>query len=120
MAMLVLSAILEQPFYQDLRTKQQLGYIVFATYREDEGPRSLVFIVQVPPLSHFTLARRAPRVAPPSAVLTRQRACSNTSSPRSSTPRRSQSASLHLSTGPQRSWSHPSPSRPSEASWTAS
>ena len=46
MAMEVLASIVEAPFYGDLRTKQQLGYIVSSGIKEERGVRSLVFTVQ--------------------------------------------------------------------------
>ena len=42
----VLNQLLEQPFYGELRTKQQLGYIVQSSLTESEGVRALVFSVQ--------------------------------------------------------------------------
>jgi insulysin len=46
MALEVLASIFEQPFYADLRTKQQLGYIVSSGVKEQQDTRSLVFTVQ--------------------------------------------------------------------------
>jgi len=46
MAMQVISSVIDQPFFADLRTKQQLGYIVAASNKEQDGVRSLVFTVQ--------------------------------------------------------------------------
>ena len=37
---------MEQPFYDSLRTKQQLGYIVYSGVRFKEGFASLLFVVQ--------------------------------------------------------------------------
>lgn len=42
----IFSSIIEQPFYDDLRTKQQLGYIVYSGLRQKEGISSLCFVVQ--------------------------------------------------------------------------
>ena len=42
----VLSAIIEEPFYDDLRTKQQLGYIVSSGVKAVDQTRSLSVIVQ--------------------------------------------------------------------------
>uniref|UniRef100_A0A6T8KCF8 Peptidase M16 N-terminal domain-containing protein n=1 Tax=Hemiselmis andersenii TaxID=464988 RepID=A0A6T8KCF8_HEMAN len=42
----VLAAMMEQPFYNSLRTQQQLGYIVSSGTALDEGLRSLQFTVQ--------------------------------------------------------------------------
>jgi len=42
----ILSAIISEPFYEDLRTKQQLGYIVSSGVRALEETRILAFIVQ--------------------------------------------------------------------------
>jgi len=42
----ILSAIIEEPFYDDLRTKQQLGYIVSSGVKAVEQSRSLSVIVQ--------------------------------------------------------------------------
>ena len=46
MAMEVLASIVEQPFYSDLRTNQQLGYIVSSGIKLQNDVRSLVFTVQ--------------------------------------------------------------------------
>jgi insulysin len=42
----LLSVIMEQPFYDELRTKQQLGYIVYSGIRYKESIPTLCFIVQ--------------------------------------------------------------------------
>jgi len=42
----LLAQLLEQPFYNELRTKQQLGYIVSSSVTESSGVRGLVFAVQ--------------------------------------------------------------------------
>jgi len=42
----ILSAIISEPFYEDLRTKQQLGYIVSSGVRGLEETRMLIFVVQ--------------------------------------------------------------------------
>ena len=42
----LISQLLDQPFYGELRTKQQLGYIVSSGIGESDGVRSLVFSVQ--------------------------------------------------------------------------
>ena len=42
----LLSQLIDQPFYAELRTKQQLGYIVGSSITESEGVRGLVFSVQ--------------------------------------------------------------------------
>lgn len=42
----ILSAIIEQPFYDDLRTRQQLGYIVSSGIKASEETRTLSLIVQ--------------------------------------------------------------------------
>ena len=42
----LLSQLVDQPFYAELRTKQQLGYIVGSSVTESEGVRGLVFSVQ--------------------------------------------------------------------------
>ena len=42
----LLSQLLEQPFYGELRTKQQLGYIVQSGVTESDGVRALLFSVQ--------------------------------------------------------------------------
>jgi secreted Zn-dependent insulinase-like peptidase len=41
MAMEVLASMLQQPFYAELRTNQQLGYIVAAGVRAQNDVRSL-------------------------------------------------------------------------------
>jgi insulysin len=42
----LLGEVLEQPFFNSLRTQQQLGYIVFSGVKVREGVLSLAFIVQ--------------------------------------------------------------------------
>jgi insulysin len=42
----LLADIVEQPFYDSLRTRQQLGYIVYAGVKAREGFPSLLFVVQ--------------------------------------------------------------------------
>lgn len=42
----MLSEVLEQPFYNSLRTQQQLGYIVYSGIKVREGVCSLAFVVQ--------------------------------------------------------------------------
>lgn len=42
----LLSSIIEQPFYEDLRTKQQLGYIVSSGVKAVEETRTFTFLVQ--------------------------------------------------------------------------
>eukprot|EP00960_Hanusia_phi_P037170 752775-Hanusia_phi.AAC.5 len=42
----VLASIVSQPFYSELRTKQQLGYIVYAGLAKRDGARFLVFTTQ--------------------------------------------------------------------------
>ena len=44
--LVVLSRLLEQPFFEDLRTRQQLGYIVGSSVTENAGVRALVLTVQ--------------------------------------------------------------------------
>jgi len=46
MAMEVLAIIMGNPFFAELRTKQQLGYIVYGGVANKEGVRSLVFTAQ--------------------------------------------------------------------------
>jgi len=46
MALEALASIIEQPFYKELRTKQQLGYIVTSGVKVQRDVRSLVFTVQ--------------------------------------------------------------------------
>mmetsp|Transcript_24900 Transcript_24900/g.45085 ORF Transcript_24900/g.45085 Transcript_24900/m.45085 type:complete len:1154 (+) Transcript_24900:107-3568(+) len=52
----ILSAILEQPFYEELRTRQQLGYIVSSGVKAIEETRVLSLIVQssVAPVEKLT------------------------------------------------------------------
>jgi insulysin len=52
----LLSSIVEQPFYDDLRTKQQLGYIVSNGVKAVGKTRTLAFIVQssVAPVEKLT------------------------------------------------------------------
>jgi insulysin len=61
MAMELLGAAIEQPFYGELRTRQQLGYIVFAGVRELEpgGARALNLVVQSGVADPPDLAARA-------------------------------------------------------------
>lgn len=42
----LLADVVEQPFYDSLRTKQQLGYIVYAGVRVKEAIATLLFVVQ--------------------------------------------------------------------------
>jgi len=42
----LLATLLDQPFYSELRTKQQLGYIVQSSVTESDGVRALVLSVQ--------------------------------------------------------------------------
>lgn len=42
----ILSSIINEPFYEDLRTKQQLGYIVSSGIRALEETRTIAFVVQ--------------------------------------------------------------------------
>ena len=44
--LVLVSQLLEQPFYAELRTKQQLGYIVQSSVSESNGVRALVFSIQ--------------------------------------------------------------------------
>ncbi len=46
MLLALLAQLIEQPFYAELRTRQQLGYIVQAGVTETEGVRGLIFSVQ--------------------------------------------------------------------------
>jgi len=46
MAMEVLASIVQQPFYSELRTNQQLGYIVYAGIAKRDGSRFLIFTTQ--------------------------------------------------------------------------
>jgi insulysin len=46
MAMEVLAIIMGNPFFADLRTKQQLGYIVYGGVSNKDGVRSLIFTAQ--------------------------------------------------------------------------
>jgi insulysin len=46
MSLELLSDVLEQPFYNSLRTQQQLGYIVYSGIKIREGVRSLTFVAQ--------------------------------------------------------------------------
>lgn len=45
-AMEMIGTLMEQPFYSSLRTQQQLGYIVFAGNKAEEGTRAVVLTVQ--------------------------------------------------------------------------
>jgi len=42
----LLSTIIDTPFYEELRTKQQLGYIVSSGVTESESVRGILFVVQ--------------------------------------------------------------------------
>ena len=46
MASRIIEKFISQPFYTEMRTKQQLGYIVWAVSPEDNGQHYLFFIVQ--------------------------------------------------------------------------
>jgi insulysin len=54
----ILSSIVSEPFYGDLRTKQQLGYIVSSGLRGLEETRTIAFVVQsnVQPVAKLTYA----------------------------------------------------------------
>ena len=54
----ILADAIEQPFYNDLRTKQQLGYIVYSGVRAREGIYSLAFIAQSSLIDGAELVRR--------------------------------------------------------------
>jgi insulysin len=54
----LLAEVLEQPFYDDLRTKQQLGYIVGSGARSREGIKHLTLTVQSSIVDGPELARR--------------------------------------------------------------
>lgn len=54
----LLAEILEQPYYTSLRTKQQLGYLVFSGARGREGTKQIVFTVQSSLLGGSELAAR--------------------------------------------------------------
>ena len=61
MAMEVVGAIIGQPFYHDMRTRQQLGYVVFADVRQCEpgGARVLDLVIQSSAADPPDLSRRA-------------------------------------------------------------
>jgi len=74
----VISQLIEQPLYGELRTKQQLGYIVGSSISESEGVRSLIISVQssaVPPpqveerINTFLASYRSSLAAMPKAEL---------------------------------------------------
>jgi len=48
LARLCVAHYLEEPFFDDLRTKQQLGYVVAARGRNNRGVQSIWFLVQSP------------------------------------------------------------------------
>ena len=54
----IISAVLSEPFYEELRTKQQLGYIVSSGVKAISDTRNLSFIVQssVAPVEKLTKA----------------------------------------------------------------
>jgi len=54
----ILADAIEQPFYNDLRTKQQLGYIVYSGVRSREGIYSLAFVTQSSLVDGSELVRR--------------------------------------------------------------
>ena len=54
----LLADVVEQPFYDSLRTKQQLGYIVYAGCRIKEGIPTLLFVVQSSLLGGKALSER--------------------------------------------------------------
>ncbi|CAM9240500.1 unnamed protein product, partial [Discosporangium mesarthrocarpum] len=55
----LLGAVIEDPFYDSLRTKQQLGYLVFSGVKVNEGISSLYLIVQSPERAPWYLTERA-------------------------------------------------------------
>lgn len=42
----VLCQYLREPFFDDLRTKQQLGYVVFSGYTKQQDTEGVIFMVQ--------------------------------------------------------------------------
>ena len=54
----LLADVVEQPFYDSLRTKQQLGYIVYAGCKIKEGIPTLLFVVQSSLLGGQALSER--------------------------------------------------------------
>lgn len=54
----LLADAIEQPFYNDLRTKQQLGYIVYSGVRARESIYSLAFVTQSSLVDGSELVRR--------------------------------------------------------------
>ncbi len=54
----LLADVVEQPFYDSLRTKQQLGYIVYAGCRIKEGIPTLLFVAQSSLLGGQALSER--------------------------------------------------------------
>ena len=62
----VLAQLIEQPLYEELRTRQQLGYIVQSAITDTEGVRGLIVSVQSAVLPPPQVRRaRAHRMHPP-------------------------------------------------------
>jgi insulysin len=49
----VLTELLQEPLFKELRTNQQLGYIVFSGLRSVDGVASLVVIVQSSQVTNY-------------------------------------------------------------------
>jgi secreted Zn-dependent insulinase-like peptidase len=45
---MIVGHYLEEPFFDDLRTKQQLGYVVASRSTSDRGMQSIWFLIQSP------------------------------------------------------------------------
>ena len=58
MLVVLMAEIIEQPFYDDLRTRQQLGYIVGSGVKSREGVNSLYLIAQSSVVDDDELSRR--------------------------------------------------------------
>lgn len=55
--MLVLARMLQQPFFTQLRTEQQLGYVVSASYSSIEDTPAIAFVVQSSRVSTYEMSK---------------------------------------------------------------
>ncbi len=71
MAARIIDKFISQPFYTEMRTKQQLGYIVSSAAQEDIGQHYLFFIVQSESHPADDIRERADRFIDYSALVYR-------------------------------------------------
>ena len=71
----LLNQYISKAFYSELRTKQQLGYIVQCGSTEADGVRGLVFIVQSSVQPPPELEARSPHISPYLSMVQPPRDC---------------------------------------------